>query len=556
MYKDFNKASVAGAMEFRDHLKNGASPKSLMSRGNKIILAVIGFLLGIGAIPALAQDIDPTKEVQTQYMRPSVTNVYIDTRGNLTGKVIEALNRQKTLSKFNDHSISGNEFYIPDTLNNAILKALLEEKVTKYVVEKWFPYDKEQKAHSTEVIEQRGVFNATDADVIASKASARKDALLKDVGEQLLDFSYIIVYTPSDIEQTVNKTETYVQKGYKGNCKVSVWKLDWSEEVENNFYNQWTQENAIHSVAFPVEHIIDLSMPISITDDPLKPASGDEDLLNIFATAILAEADLRITKKVSDFQVKAPITEVKINAVYAKIGAKESVTVDKRYFASEIVLEDAGQSLKRKGVVRATSKIAKNDTIATGEGPSTKFYQTYGKFLKESMLLTEKPDYGIGISLMGGLSANARVELGIGMYASSLVKKLRIPYGVKAYGQISYPFKKLQGVTFEQDNGEYKEQTFLVYSAGLSKDFYFAHILALTPYVGYSALLVPDKYSITFEDICTENNKSSGGIEAGVNFTVAILDNFQGIVNAGYNMVTGTWYKSPIQANIGLRFQF
>jgi hypothetical protein len=542
-------------MEIRDHLKNGANPKSLTSRGNKIIVTVIGFLLCFGLTPCLAQDIDPTKEVQTTYMRPSVTNVYIyNTNDGLAEKVIEIMDGQKILAKFNDHSLLDNVFYVSDSLTNDVIKAVLEEKVIRPVVQKWFPYDKDNKVHSTEVIEQRGIFNATDADVIAAKASARKDALLKDVGEELLNYSYIVVYIPYNIQKTSKKSKSYEQKGYKGYCKVSVWRLDWNEEVKTNFYNQWNQENAVYNVQFPIVDVVNLTMPISVADSPLRPLDY-EALLNLFASEIISEANLRMAQKIEDFQVKAPISKVKINSVYAKIGTKESVTVDKRFFASEIRQDETGQqSLKRKGVVRATSKIAKNDTIATGEGPDTKFYQTYGKFLKEGMLLTEKPDLGIGITAMGGLSANARAEIGIGMYASKLMKKLKIPYGMKAYGQITYPFAKLQNdgqkITFDD-----KEQTFLVFSAGLSKDIYFAHILALTPYVGYSALLIPEKYSKSFEAYYTAAKKSPSGFEAGLNFTIAIRDNFQVVVNGGYNMVTGTWYKSPVQANVGLRYQ-
>jgi hypothetical protein len=546
------------SMESGDHSTNGANPKSLTSRGNKIIIALIGFLLCIGSIPSLAQDIDPKKEVQTQYMRPSVTTLFIDVSANYTREVIDALSAHELPKKFNDHSVSTNEFVISDTLNDATIKALLEASVTKYIVQKWFPYDTEAKAHSTKVIEERGVYNATDADVIASKASARKEALLKDVGEQLLNYSYIIIYAPYNIEQINKQTAKGQSKGYKGICKVSVWKLDWNEEVKNNFYNQWEQANAFNSVAFPVVKAVDLLLPIKseVTIDPKKPLT-DEDLINIFAKAIQTEADIQMTRNVDDFQVKAPIAKVKRNYSFAKIGTKESVTIDKRFFASEIIVDEEGnQDLKRKGVVRATSKIAQNDTIATGDGPSTKFYQTYGKRLKEGMLLTENPDYGVGLTVMGGpFSANGRLELGIGMYASTLVKKIKVPYGLKAYAQIGLPFATMEvegkKVVLGDDN---KEQTFLVYSAGISKDFYFARRFALTPYVGYSALLIPDDYTDEFEaTYATQYSPSS--FEGGINFSVAILHNIQVIANLGYNQLTGTWYNNPVQANIGIRYQ-
>jgi hypothetical protein len=78
----------------------------------------------------------------------------------------------------------------------------------------------------------------------------------------------------------------------------------------------------------------------------------------------------------------------------------------------------------------------------------------------------------------------------------------------------------------------------------------------LTPYVGYSTLLISEKYNTAFTEYYTENKKSPYGFEAGLNFTVAVLANVQVVANGGYNTLTGTWYKSPVQANVGLRFQF
>ena len=45
--------------------------------------------------------------------------------------------------------------------------------------------------------------------------------------------------------------------------------------------------------------------------------------------------------------------------------------------------------------MRASNKIAKNDSIATGDSELTRFYQIQGGKIYEGMLMQENPDFGI-----------------------------------------------------------------------------------------------------------------------------------------------------------------
>ena len=97
-----------------------------------------------------------------------------------------------------------------------------------------------------DVIAERGMFSATDADVIASRSSVRQEAMLKDAGLNLIDRSYILIYD-------ITSLETTKEGDWIANCDAYIYKLDWSEEVSETFYQQWGNPNAISETHFPVE---------------------------------------------------------------------------------------------------------------------------------------------------------------------------------------------------------------------------------------------------------------------------------------------------------------
>ena len=63
---------------------------------------------------------------------------------------------------------------------------------------------------------------------------------------------------------------------------------------------------------------------------------------------------------------------------------------ERRYFIYQLEADEQGDVLaKRRGVVRASNKIAKNDSIATGDSELTRFYQIQGGKIYEGMLMQE-----------------------------------------------------------------------------------------------------------------------------------------------------------------------
>ncbi|MDR3268172.1 MAG: hypothetical protein LBT83_03800 [Tannerella sp.] len=522
---------------------------------------VLSLILGLAAtLFTHAQDAesadvrknDPLKD----YLRPSLTVLYIDRGETVAGKIIEQMQAIGIPGKFDENAIANNGIKANGKVSDAELDQFIETQVTKEVVRCWFPsFDPSSKGFSTDVIAERGRYNATDAEVLTAGASTRKEAMLKDAGLKLIGRSYIVVYDLYDSKTTANENAVT----YETKCNVYLYQLDWNPEVEALFYEQWSNPEAIDQVKFPAKKIAAFIAagqltPVSVSNSKSRPIEESLFLQN-FAKVLEQKADVYLTQVNEDFKVKTSVASAP--PVRAKIGTKEGVSVDQRYFVYEIQLNAAGDQVpKRKGVVRATSSIVKNEIIATGDGGTTKFYQTYGGNLREGMLMQQKPDWGVGISAFGGTDATVLAEFSVGMWLNEFVpslRNIRFPSGTKIYAKYALPFTTMEVDEVKLVDSETQDElNFGLLSFGLSKDLYFAHIFSVTPYVGYSMLLTPSEYKESIE--ATE--ELTYGIDAGLNLTVAVLHNVQIIGNAGYNSVKTTWYPNGITLGAGLRVQF
>ncbi|MDR1097317.1 MAG: hypothetical protein LBL57_04210, partial [Tannerella sp.] len=196
---------------------------------------------------AVTKKSDPLKE----YMRPSLTTIYIDRGEPLSERIIKGAIEKGIPGKFNDNSIEQNVLSVGSDRRFTAeeMRVLLEAEISREVMRCWFPvFDEEKGEFSTHVIAERGMYNATDAEVIAANASNLKEELLKTKGLDLIGRSYILVY---DIYHT-SKIYNSEEEGYQTDCDVYLYHLDWNEPTMNSFYEQFSNPNGIDEVNFPV----------------------------------------------------------------------------------------------------------------------------------------------------------------------------------------------------------------------------------------------------------------------------------------------------------------
>jgi hypothetical protein len=216
-----------------------------------------------------------------------------------------------------------------------------------------------------------------------------------------------------------------------------------------------------------------------------------------------------LTQVNTDFQAQGSI--FKMDPIRSKVGMKEGVKVNQRWFVYELEQKSDGKiAQNRKGVIRASGKIADNRTQATGESATTKFYQIYGGRLAEGMLLQQKPDFGIAVTGTLGTDINAMFE------AYAPLERVR------AYGRVAYSL-----LTKE-----------VYFGIGVSKEFHFLRYFSMAPFIGVS----PDLKNL--------DSIEGYGLDAGINGCLYVLHNFQLFTQASLNTKCSSYVNLGIGARI------
>jgi hypothetical protein len=306
---------------------------------------------------------------------------------------------------------------------------------------------------------------------------------------------------------------------------------------------------------------------------------------------------IEMLKIMKSFQVKTSIFST--NPIFSKIGLKEGVSVDQRYFVYENTQNSKGViKLKRRGVVRATSKIDDNRQNSTGKTVGSKFYQVAGSKLDKGMLLQEKYDAGMGLSLNYGKNGlNVLFEFNIGRFMS-------VP-GVKTFGDVT--FGSITYDTYRQELSNkinVSEQVLdgkgfdpslstsnITYSLGISKDFNFGRNFVLIPLVSYGGERIslstdskiifddnylngPAKYTYNSNSLKDSTIITYSNINIGTRFGINLRHNIQLLATVYYRyrlnvklneeiFHTGNYLPNDVTdksikmfSNLGLRIQF
>ena len=384
------------------------------------------------------------KKIETKFYRPSLTNMYVKNTLNEANTVIESLKKIQVEKRFDDHSISTKNIIINNTSNTnkshyeslndrkKEIKNQLINQYSKQIISKWFSRNSDGNM-SSELIDARGKFTATDADVIKDNTS--ENTRLSMLGYELIKKSFVIVY---DITYVKSMNEVYdetdakrrataallnsqftpiarTQEGYILEYIANVYKLDWNDSVQNIFYNDYfldetytenrqSRINAFNNSAFPVKFLETISGTISAnqSNNPDSYKLGRQrksmtELLEESSIEINDEVLLMASKKIDDFRVK-----VNLAAVYptlAKIGNKEGIYMNQRFFVYKL----DGDKKRKKGVVRVKN-IGLNDMLANGETPTSRFRQVGGRKIKPQYFLESKEDRGLSFTLGYGIN--------------------------------------------------------------------------------------------------------------------------------------------------------
>jgi hypothetical protein len=327
------------------------------------------------------------------------------------------------------------------------------------------------------------------------------------------------------------------KNGWQGQLKGYLYKLAFNDSTMQTLYNDlWIYDDddsltinlkkaKFETTAFPISFVMEVDgfgegsqYNPGTTLAPVQQKTKAE-LFEGLLNSGLKECIYDVERKVSDFQVKTPVYNDK--PITAKIGTKEGVKVDQRYFVIEFEQDRKGNTkANRKGVIRAKT-VMHNKNNASGESmEASVFYQTAGFNIEPGMLMQQKPELGIGVSggfcLIGGLRGGyMKAELNV---SKALVNG---PSQVKFFGMAGFDMNdyRFYGV-------EYADISFLRWQVGISKGYYFANNFSIAPFISYGM------EQASHNDFETHTGYSAIGtyvMDFGVYGTINILHNLQAI---------------------------
>ena len=440
-----------------------------------LIIAALIYMVGVVA----AQDVvGSSLKVPSTYDRSSLTYLVLDyPSANHFNFIRNNVGKVTFSDKFYNNNLSYLSMqspyakdYVGINKSQLILDALKSKRVANEIVAKWYSMDSEGMMN-LELIHSRGMFNATDEAYLQAKTTKRGNAQLEDYGNRLIDRSYIVVIDYYDVK-TMQEAEVKDSKGWKAGFQAYLYRIDYNEGIQNQIYDNWIYEDDTPSVkANKKAALKKLEIPLVFVKNVMlsatesqstktgtinvlgskKPKTDDELMAGVLQKSY-DEVLYNLEMGVDHFRVVTTIFGIR--PIRAKIGKKEGIKTDNRYFAYEYVYDEERDITEQKfrGVIRATKKIADNVQVATGKSPTTEFYQTSGRRMEPGYLLHQKNDFGAELSVgyeigeIGGIYG--RLDLRLGRYIGSRALFVIIEggYESKNYGS-DYKFTRY-GVGF------------------------------------------------------------------------------------------------------------
>jgi len=363
--------------------------------------------------------------------------------------------------------------------------------------------------------------------------------------------------------------------GFQSELQTFLLKLDFNDSVAAVFFQKyWTspddpnreaKSTEFEKAEFPFKFIKRQYTTATATQynpgQVLAPKvqSTDEQMMDKMVKMSMESILTTVENQDQNFRVKAMVSDVK--PIRAKIGKKEGLKFDQRYFVMENQNNSKGEVTTKRVAVVKSMKVIDNRQVTGGQTKPSAFYQIAGgKVDNYGMFLQQKNDVGTNIYLgttSGGLPGfEGRLEY----YISKAFG------GAKSGGRLLTSWKIYVGGGYNKDFyeiGDFSDDfTFARFSFGAAKDFYPLHFLHWGPFIGYGL------ETATWET-GEEDEISTDFIEAGVRIGINLAHNIQLIGSAtSYTMLSSDLidgetgeneefdYETAFEDRFGLGYNF
>ncbi len=492
---------------------------------------------------------------QVKYNRSSLTVLSLDSKDQYVENVSTELHRLNMPDKFYFNRVKKatinpeirriNPIDFAQIISRDTMKQWLDEqKIGQQVMSIWFNRQIDGSM-SVDTLKARGLYNANDNDFLRSTTSKRGISDLMDEGLKLIEQSYILVFdfhNVNSIEDFYSYNQTpkkeRVLTGFLGDVKIYVFRIVFDEKVAEDFFEKcWFSpgdskaelkkrefDNYKFDFIFKTQTISRIEASQSIKGlIGKKKRKTDEEFFREMAQTALQMSLEGLEYYETEVQVKAMISAVK--PISSKIGKKEDLKFESRYFVYENRQGKEGKTeAKRVGVVKAY-KIMDNREVTTGQTKPSLFYQIAGKKIDPfGMYLVSRDSWGLnlasGIQVGGKSGFQFRGEY----FISKNLRKL-VPANRSGKWLTSISLYAELGILPGSTN--YSALTF-----GIGKSIYLLRNFHLTPFwgIGYDQARWDELYGGSVTEPRMEY-----GIRSGINLrhNIQLMPGFSIVQSVG-----------------------
>jgi hypothetical protein len=387
-------------------------------------------LLIASQLPSPGQD--NSAALPSTYDRSSLTLILID---RYESKVRDLFTKVVVPGKYFENKIDEKSIGVSQVAGangldvNSIAGALNRGKIGNKIISYWYARQADGTMSADRFLE-RGMYNATDADILKAKGTKRGVEAIKDYGEKLISKSYAVVLDYSPLRE-INEGN---DRGWASDVKLYLFKVNFDDATQAKLYNElWIYNDdspevkakkklAFDKMNFYLESVSQVSGS-AIAQELKNPPPNyratltNDQLLEVVLQDGLEKCLDKLENNVEDIKVKTSIYQT--NPPRAKIGEKEGLKVDQLYFAYEYVYKEKTNSTKavRRSILRAKN-VVNNLNVARGSSDMSTFYRITAGHLHTGFTLQQHNELGIGVYIgkefgnMGGISARIEKRTG------------------------------------------------------------------------------------------------------------------------------------------------
>lgn len=370
----------------------------------KILLALI-----VAASPLL-QAAAQQDSLITNYRRSSLYSLLVKHNDQkFAQEISDVFLKIPTPDKYNNHDLSVKVVNMDVKLKDLeVIDNFIEDNgIASRMVARWFDRNPLTGVCTTDVVRERGLYNASEFDKELAARTQRGIAMLEDAGEDLIPNTFLIVNdiryidrqktgqilsialrglggivagatgidAISDLGDSMGSMMETL-KGFKVNVNTYLYQLVWDEETAMTFYKDYYCSAPDEQKKKSFEANRD---KFRLTYIGSQKSSGKnvsfigvnldepEQMIRKACQRAIDENIASLQKNFEVFKVKTPLTNVE--PICAQIGMKEGITKDSRFEVLEAVMKDGKVEYKKVGELKPIEgMIWDNRYMAKEEG--------------------------------------------------------------------------------------------------------------------------------------------------------------------------------------------